>query len=81
MKQTELLESLGGKDFTILFSFLFVSAINGMKQTELLESLGGKDFTILFSFLFVSATVIVWCLALAVMSPLAHMTCPLLSMF
>lgn len=52
-----------------------------MKKTELLESLGGKDFTILFSFLFVSATVIAWCLALAVLEPLDHMTCPLLSMF
>lgn len=52
-----------------------------MKQTELSENLGGKDFTILFSLLFVSATVIVWCLALAVMSPIDHMTCPLLSMF
>ena len=50
-----------------------------MKQMERIESLGGKDFIILFSFLFVSATVIVWCLALAFMGPLDHMTCPLLS--
>jgi len=26
MKQMELIESLGGKDFTVIFSFLFVSA-------------------------------------------------------
>lgn len=55
--------------------------VNNMKQSELLGSLGGKDFTILFSFLFVGATVIVWCLALAVTGPLDHMTCPLLSIF
>ena len=52
-----------------------------MKQAELIESIGGKDFAILFSFLFVSATVIAWCLASAVIGPLDHMTCPLLSIF
>jgi len=52
-----------------------------MKQMELIESLGGKDFTFLFYFLFVSATVVVWCLALAFIGPLDHMTCPLFSIF
>ena len=52
-----------------------------MKQTELLNSLGGKDFTILFYFLFISTAVIIWCLALAVIGPLDHMTCPILSIF
>jgi len=55
--------------------------MNNMKQAERLESHGDKEFTILFSFLFVGATVIVWCLALAVTGPLDHMTCPLLSIF
>ncbi len=52
-----------------------------MKNMDFLETLGHKDFMITFSFLFIVATVIIWCLTSAIMGPLNHISCPLLSVF
>jgi len=52
-----------------------------MKTTDFFETMGGKDYMIAFSFLLVGASVIVWCLTSAVIGPLEHIACPLLSMF
>lgn len=52
-----------------------------MKKNELFKTLGGKDFMVMFSFMFISAAVVVWCLISALIGPLEHLSCPLLSMF
>jgi len=52
-----------------------------MKKNELFKTLGGKDFMVMFSFMFISATVVVWCLISALIGPLEHLSCPLLSKF
>jgi hypothetical protein len=54
---------------------------NGMRQQTLLAIFGGWDFLIWSSFLFASSMIIVWCLATAMLKPIEHLTCPLLSMF
>ena len=51
------------------------------KIDSLFETLGGKDFVVIFSFLFISAAVVVWCLMSALIGPLEHLSCPLLSKF
>lgn len=52
-----------------------------MKNMGIIETLGGRDYMITFSFLAVISIVIVWCLASAILTPLLHLSCPLLSVF
>lgn len=50
-----------------------------MQQQVLPLKSGGREFYVWFALLFACSMLIVWCLSTAIMSPIDHLSCHLLS--